>query len=470
MKKIFIISLLTSFLVFPCLSHSHFNKSYGKTHYSYNVETGSVKESSQPTQEAYKIGLIIDTPISNPPTTGFLYKVLFLSKAMIKKGHSYVFFICNRTFYTKEELSNFEIEGIKVHLLDEKLFYNKLYMSKLIQEEKIEILQYELAQTFLTLGNPIKNLINIPSVLTLHDVEEELMDVLGKSENKNIVDFTHYVAGHLADSLITLTNIEKEKRINKHGIPRDKIFITSIGVDDSIPYRGSNLNEKIIGFIGNQFYEPNRRATLYLIEKVLPLVKKKDPDAVVKIIGMCPEELKELYKNRKDVILTEEIKNHDQYIKEATSFTVGTCCTDVGSGMNVKVSNYCALGLPIVLTPICYKGYENIKSLQVVSLDPMKIAEEINKIFHNKNYAKKLGTMNHELVFKHLSWDKIAQNLENALHYAISHKEGSRSSKVEIKPIWMLEKRHDDNMLKGHYIVEPRRFPAEVHIPGLRCR
>ena len=177
------------------------------------------------------------------------------------------------------KLDKFKINNIKVHLLEENLFYNKHYMSQLIKKEKIDILQYEVAQTFLSLGIPLKKETHLPSILILHDIEDELMDQLGKHEYRDILDYTHFVASHLADALVTLTHIDKEKRVALHGVAPDKIFVTPIGVDKSFKDIGPNLDNQIIGMLGNQLYEPNKRATIFLIDKVLPLVQLKHPDA-----------------------------------------------------------------------------------------------------------------------------------------------------------------------------------------------
>lgn len=431
-----------------------FNKNYSIKSYQYNILTGVVTEKTTKIKRHYRVGLVLDSPIFSTPITGLLYKVYHLSKAMIQRGHSYVFFICNRNFKTKKDIEALKIENIKVHLLDETLFYDKSYMEKIIKEEKIDILQYEVAQTFLSLGMPLKVKTSIPVVLTLHDIEDELMDQLGKHEHKNILNYLHYISGHLADSLVTLTPVDKEKRIACHGIPQDKIFVIPIGVDNTIAYKGMNSDDRIIGLVGNQFYEPNKRASIFLIDKILPIIKQRYYDTKVKIIGMVPNDLKNLYKDRADVIFTGAIENNTEYIKELSSFTIGTCCIDAGVGMNVKVSNYCAIGLPVILTPICHKGYENITSLKVVGLESEKISDEIIKMFEDKDYATKLGRLNNELIFKHLSWGKIAIKLEQALNYAYSH--GEDEKQVEIKPIWMLEKRHDRSLLQGHHIIDSK--------------
>lgn len=454
MKKYFLVGCICLITTHNLHALTLFTKSYSNNIYSYDLDTGNIIRNKKSKKLTYNIGLILDSGISNPPTTGLLYKTIYLSKEMVKRGHSYTFFICNRNFTSQEQLNAFKLEGIKIHILEEKLFYDIEYMAQLVKSNNLDIIQYEIPQTYLDIGVRIKKATGMPSVLVLHDIEDELMSSLGKTENNQILDFVHYTASHLADAIITLTATDQERRIQRHGIPQDKIFITPIGINKELPFKGANTKEKIIGLVGNQFYEPNRRASIFLIEKVLPLVQQKYPEAKVKIIGMCPYDLKSSYENRLDVIFTGEITNQQDYINTLASLTLGTCCVDSGCGMNVKISNYCSLGLPVILTPICYTGYENITSLILVDLYPKKIAEAINNILSNPSYAKKLGKQNHELIHKWLSWSQISLNLEEALNYAYSSRKATDSDLVRVKPVWLSEKRHNIDILEGHHIIE----------------
>ena len=241
MREILFISL-TFFISIASIDAAPFlNKKYKSgTIYSYEMSSGRVIQNKMVRKSRYKVGLILDSGISNPPTTGLLYKTIYLSKAMVKKGHSYTFFICNRNYKTKEQIDAFELEGIEMHILDERLFYNVAYMERLIKKQNFDIIQYEVPQTFLDIGVKLKTKTGIASVLVLHDIQDELMSTLRRIEHNEILDFTHYTAGHLADAITTLTAIDRTKRITKHGIPKEKIFVTPIGASEELPFKGPN--------------------------------------------------------------------------------------------------------------------------------------------------------------------------------------------------------------------------------------
>lgn len=441
------------------MKYNYLSKRYGNECYSYNLCTNKVvKSTTAATKSPYHIGIILDFPIHSFPTNGMTYKVLSLSKEMVKIGHKCTFFVCNRNFTNDAEVRALKIDGIKVHILEEDLFYDVNYISALLIKEKVDVVQYEAAQVFLKLGVHIKARTQMPSALVLHDIESNLFTQLNFShEDIQEADYVHYVASHLADSVITLTKLDQKKRILSHNIPREKVFITQIGVDESLSYQEPDFEQKIIGFVGNQYYEPNKRAVTFLIEEVLPVVIHSVPDAKLKIIGNTPNDLIKLYKGRGNIIFTGVIPDKEEYAKALSSLFIGTCCIDAGTGMNVKVSNYCAAKLPVVLTPIAAKGYEDITSLNITQFDKNKISEQIIHFLNNKDDARQKGLENNNLILQHLSWHEIAKSMESALKYAIHSKIGDIRDSVDIKSSKVLDQmitNSNNKLLKGHHIVD----------------
>ena len=300
----------------------------------------------------------------------------------------------------------------------------------------------------------------LPAVLVLHDIEDEFLETLGnKKQDNDLLDYVHYVSGHLADSVLTLTNVDREKRIQKHGILPEKIFVSPMGFDSSINYKGPNMRDNVILFVGNLFHEPNRRAVDFLIKHILPKVIKVHSDAKVKIMGMGSEELKRHYKENEHIIFLGEIRDEGDYLHELSTGTVGTCCVDSGCGMNAKIAGYGAVGLPIVLTPLGHTGYENITSLIVTAFDAEMIAREIIDLLSNKRKAKRIGTQNNMLMSKYLSWENVAVSMEKANLYAYRCVKGRIKCTVpNMKPLWFVEKRHISKVLKGHYVINNKEI------------
>lgn len=412
-----------------------------------------------------KIGIIIDTSISIPPVTGVTYRLYYLSKKLAELGYKQVWFSTNRKFYKKSDIKKSINEDIAIYLFHPKKFYNPKFLQKYIRKEKIDILQYEDAQTFLHLGTELKKINNLPTVLEFHDVEATLFKTLKKSKkNVDLMNFLQFAGGQSADIVICMTPSDYKLLTKEIGISKEKLFLIPNGVDGKTFPCNKNFfkhKENIIIFLGNMFYPPNKQALILLCDKVLPLVKKEIPDIKLKAIGMVPELIKKRYKRRDDVIFTDEIKNSKLLNKELDSGNIGMATVFSGSGMKVKILNYCANGLPVITTPIGASGYENIKSLIIVKPNAQSIATAIISLLKNKQLSKKLGQKNRKSIIKEFEWKKIAKKMIKAyylLYYADESNKGEIINIANVRPFWLEEGREAKKILSKSYKVNNKKI------------
>ena len=405
-----------------------------------------------------KIGIIIDTVISIPPTTGVTYRLYYLSKKLSKLGYKIVWFLGNRNFSDEKSLEQLKIKGVKIYLLPPKLFYNIQFLNSLILKEDIDILQYEITQTFLSLGIPLQRLNNLPTLLEIHDVEASLRKTLGRKKEVDFMNFLQFVAGNLSDAVIAMTIMDRRILIDEIKIPKEKIFLAPNGIEASLPYNGINKKESVLLCLGNMFYPPNKNGLLFLIKKVIPLVKKSVVDIKLKVIGMVPIELKNKYKKRKEIIFTGEIRNDNLFNKELSSSTIGLCTVFAGSGMKVKILNYCASGLPVIVTPLGLSGYEKIKSLIKVEPKANSIAGAIIKLIEDKKKLVMIGKENRRKIIKLFNWGKITKEIIKAYNFAYNIR-NAITHKLKIPtPLWLEEGRHSERILEKYYIINAKEI------------
>lgn len=84
--------------------------------------------------------------------------------------------------------------------------------------------------------------------------------------------------------------------------------------------------------------------------------------------------------------------SEDALNEELSTGRIGLAVLFAGSGMKVKILNYCASGLPVITTSVGAEGYENIKSLIVVPPTPTSVAEAIVFIEIAQNFRKNRQT------------------------------------------------------------------------------
>ena len=406
----------------------------------------------------FKIGVIIDTAMSIPPTAGVPYRLYYLSRALAKRGYKQVWFLGNRNFIDKDSLNNLKNNYIKIYVLPPKLFYNAQYLNNVIKKEKIDILQYEITQTFLQLGTELQELNDLPVVLENHDIEASLRTTLGI---ENEVDYTHFMqftANQLANISIVMTPLDKQILKDDIGIPEKKIVLAPNGIDEEFFSKRINKKENILIFLGNIFYPPNQKGLIYCIEKVFPYVKKEVKDVKLKVIGMTPVNILRKYKNKSDIIFCGEIKDNKKFCNELLSSSIGLCIVFAGSGMKVKILNYCASGLPVVSTTIGSSGYENMSSL-IIEDEEKELAKVIIKLLKDRRLAQKIGQKNKCDIIKNFHWNNIANKIIDAYNLAHNIKNNSGYIKKEIPlPFWMREQRANKKTLNKYYVINKNKI------------
>lgn len=409
-----------------------------------------------PKDKKYRIAIIIDTAIAIPPTTGVTYRLYYLSLEMIKRGHEILWILGNRNFKSEKNLEELSGTKIRTHLLPNRLFYDAEYVAQILIEEKVDLVQYEIAQTFVSLGAQIRHLTKLPTLLELHDVEATIHNLLGEDEEVPLSKFIQYIAGESADAIVSMTPMDYKTLIDDLGIQKDKMFLAPNGVnvgefDEIIVDRSENT----LLFLGNLFYPPNQKGFIYAADELLPELSK-NRSVTLKSIGMVPGSLKEKYKNHRNIEFMGEIKDKAEFISELKSSTIGLCTVFAGSGMKVKILDYSMAGLPVVSTKIGISGYENVDSI-IVQDDKEKIVAEILKILEDKIYAERLGTANKERVSALYGWPSVAEKIESALALADNFNM-KKMREEKFKPLWLEEGRHEEKVLDSHYVIDKNKI------------
>ena len=308
------------------------------------------------------LGIIVDTDLKIPPITGVTYRLFYLSKKLIRHGINVKIFTCNRNIETDKDIDQLlNDSGFELHIIPENIFYNITKMEKIVAKNKIDILQFEDSVSVLYYYS-IAEKLKIPIVLEMHDIEFTLQRYFKKSSEKILLSQAiSNMACQLSDIVITMTPLDYSELTDKIGVGYKKIHIIPNPIDFSkFKFCGPNFKKHNIIFIGNMYYEPNKQAAKYIINKIAPTLIRKDKNITFTFVGMADNELKKI--TNSNFIFTGPINNLNKFLSQAT---IAVCPITKGSGMKVKILNYCAAGLPIITTKLGASGYEEIYSLVI---------------------------------------------------------------------------------------------------------
>lgn len=149
-----------------------------------------------------------------------------------------------------------------------------------------------------------------------------------------------------------------------------RVYVTPFGIELPPP-RSSGLPEAhAIAFIGNYTHPPNVEAAVWLATDLLPRVRRRIPDAHLRLAGIhAPRAVQDLASSAVEVVGV--VDDADAFLRE---HAVMAAPIRTGGGMRMKVLHAMALGCAVVTTP---RGAEG---LQFVDAPPLAIADDADAL------------------------------------------------------------------------------------------
>jgi len=405
------------------------------------------------------LGIIVDTAFKIPPITGVTYRLFYLSKKLIGHEINVKIFICNRNIETDKNVNQLlNDSGIELHIIPENTFYNIAEMGKIVAKNKITVLQFEDSVSVLRYY-PIAEKLKIPVVLEMHDIEPSLQKYFKKSLEKiSLSQSISNIACQLSDIVITMTIFDYSELIDKIGVDYKKIYIVPNPIDFfEFKFCGPNFKKHNIIFVGNMYYEPNKQAAKYIINKIAPTLIRKNKNIIFTFIGMAGDELKKL--TNSNVIFTGPVNDLNEFLSQAT---IALCPITQGSGMKVKILNYCAAGLPIITTKLGASGYEKISSL-IIEDDLSVLPNIIGKLLNQQKQLKKIGLRNYQFAKQYYDINIISKKLVNVYQEIVNlnqvNKNILRIKKIKLPlPLWIEEGRVKRIKNKNYYVIKNKKI------------
>lgn len=190
----------------------------------------------------------------------------------------------------------------------------------------------------------------------------------------------------------------------------DKFIVVSNGVSLQDIQRQDNkrrLDKKEIIFIGNINTEQNYDAVLWFSKYVMP--RLIDKGFRFKIIGKISNSKKTVLDKYPGVEVTGTVKS----MTEATSASwIGVCPMRIGAGVQNKVLEYMALGLPCITSSVGYEGLSaNINEEILVADTPDEIISKISVLSDDSCLYNKISDGGHNYVKHNHDWDSVINPL-----------------------------------------------------------
>ncbi|HEI3305334.1 TPA: glycosyltransferase, partial [Escherichia coli] len=226
-------------------------------------------------------------------------------------------------------------------------------------------------------------------------------------EQKRLEHYEKSMSEHF-DLLSLISSIDKEFLF------KDKmnVKIYGNGVDTNLlPFYKREIQEKNVNliFIGNMHSLQNMDAVLWFAKCILPKINVKGKNVILKIIGRIKEtdEIKlSKYSNVKIIGAVNNVAD------ASLDGHIGICPIRLGAGVQNKILEYMALGLPCITSSVGYEGIGASNKENILIADTIdEYNHEINALVSDKKYYNFIAINARNFVESKYSWSAKLESM-----------------------------------------------------------
>ncbi|MBQ9417944.1 MAG: glycosyltransferase [Bacteroidales bacterium] len=227
---------------------------------------------------------------------------------------------------------------------------------------------------------------------------------------------SEYNAFKIFDGLTIISETDRDAIPHRNG---GTIQIVRNGVDfDRFHPMSETKKEFAVVFCGNMQYTPNVDAARFLVKEVMPLVWKRYPEARVVLAGATPKpSVRKLACER--VSVTGSVDDIRAFYASSKVFVAPM---RLGSGLQNKLLEAMAMGVPCVTTPLANAALEAQDGKHLLLGNTKEeLADHICTLLDHPEAAAAMAEGALTFVKEHFSWDAACRPLERVFSDAITH-------------------------------------------------
>ena len=169
----------------------------------------------------------------------------------------------------------------------------------------------------------------------------------------------------------------------------------------------------VIAFLGRMDYFPNVKGTIWFADKVFPLIQKRRPDAVFRIVGSNPiGSITSLTRNP-GVKVTGSVPDVRTFMDDVA---VSVVPLTLARGTQNKMLECMAMGVPVVTTPQAGRGVKaSVERDYLVASNPEEFASAVCRIIDDAELEHQLATSGRSQVELAHNWANSMTTLDRLL-------------------------------------------------------
>lgn len=195
------------------------------------------------------------------------------------------------------------------------------------------------------------------------------------------------------------------------------VIPNGVNIED-FPYSEYGREDKVIVFSGRMGYFPNAEAAVYFATRVFPLIRREEPKARFVVVGADPPRRVRRLSRLKGIEVTGYVSRMHDYLSSAT---VSVAPMFSGTGIQNKVLEAMASGVPVVATPYAVSAIEAIRGEHLlVAEDAQGLAECVLRLLKDATLRERLARNARCLVEARYSWQRSVAALEEVYLRAVN--------------------------------------------------
>ncbi|HDI4959999.1 TPA: glycosyltransferase [Salmonella enterica] len=196
----------------------------------------------------------------------------------------------------------------------------------------------------------------------------------------------------------------KNVQVVNNGVDLEKLVYQERVIEISRPVE--------LVFIGNMLSMQNMDAALFFARKILPSLSI-DFNIVFKVIGRITEKNKKLLNSYNNTVAIGMVDDINYATKTGH---IGICSVRLGAGVQNKILEYMALGLPCISSPVGSEGIDAIVGKEIMVADSISdYKNALKRLINDKVFYHEIASNAHEFVYKNYSWKSKLSSFMNAI-------------------------------------------------------
>jgi sugar transferase (PEP-CTERM/EpsH1 system associated) len=268
----------------------------------------------------------------------------------------------------------------------------------------------------------VRHVSDLPRVMDLVDVDSEKWRLYANCyslpfswvyqlEARRLARYEAEVAG-IFDHAIFVS--EKEASLFKRRVSDRPISVFPNGVDlDYFAPNGDDPKQPALVFTGEMNYFPNVDAVRYFCGEIFPLIRATVPDARFYIVGRNPTPQVRKLGRQPNVFVTGAVNDVRPYLAQAR---VAVAPLRIARGVQNKVLEAMAMGLPVVGTSVAFQGTQATVADGIrITDNPQEFAREALTFLKDPGLRRQGALQARRYVQRCHRWQDHGASLESLL-------------------------------------------------------